>query len=1161
MNMEKHRIKWLMLSVMLASCVGQEMAPDPSVSEEQFPILVSGSITQVHTTRASDNGFADGDEIGVYVVNYENGQAGILSSTGNQVTNVRHTYDAAEGTWEADHPIYWQDKTTLVDAYGYYPYIDDISDVRAMPFTVRQNQSDIVEELGITGYEASDFLWAKTSAVSPLSQMIYLNHNHIMAGVQVTLIPGEGFAAEEWNAADKVVLVENTVLSCHVNLLDGKVIPDEDSVHQVIIPVENSGDWRAVVVPQTIDQGKALISITVNGYSYYYTLDERMTYHQGKLHKFTIMVHNSEPDGDYRFEVLDEAVTAWESDEVSHSGKVVEYVVINVPAAGTLPEAVARKGLSPMKIINLKLTGELTDSDFVYIRETMPYLEYVNLYECKLRQCPFTDDYYDDNLEDDVLPASAFKHMHFLRSCIFPKSLRKIGEGAFGSTQLSGSLIIPEGVTHIGRCAFERQGYSQEISNNLYGALSLPSTLEYIGDGAFGGCRFTGSLNLPDDVTFIGGGAFEGCSRLTGNIVIPEKLTQISWHMFAGASNLIGAITIPDGIKVIEESAFAGTGVTGVIFPEGLERINNSAFDCSRLEGELILPKSLLFIGSSAFSQTAITSILFPDNIDVISQGAFYGCRHLQDTLHLPSALVRMEPYAFERCDKLEAVVLPKKLERIGERAFADCYSLGYIHSDAVQPPHWDNGSVFDGVSKDNFTIEVPDDAVNVYRSASGWSEFKRISAYRGFVCRPSFANVLNAGGTRELILNAPAYSDWSVVYCPEWCHLSADSGTGKTELTLTIDELEHGNENRLDRIILKLDEDEEYLTYIDVGQYDFEYDEDEQVVLQQATKGNGIDIFIVGDGYDAVDISSGIYLDDMCQEMEYFFGVEPYKTYREYFSCHTAIALSYESGIGTVNTLRNVKFGTTYGNGTWENRLTGNGTDVVTYAIDNVDEITAENVDRLTAILILNAEAYDGVCMMWSNGTSVALCPKSNAEYPHDARGIIQHEAGGHGFGKLADEYRYHYDFIQTCDCDCCGHVDEIVAGHDLGWYRNVSLQGKYSNVEWRHLIYDSRYNDIVDVYEGAFYHTRGVYRSETNSCMNNNVPYFSTISRQAIVERIMSYAGEEFSFEKFVDKDSREWGVDFTDQAQTKGQDVTYSSMAVHRHHPIMIEGSPLD
>lgn len=50
---------------------------------------------------------------------------------------------------------------------------------------------------------------------------------------------------------------------------------------------------------------------------------------------------------------------------------------------------------------------------------------------------------------------------------------------------------------------------------------------------------------------------------------------------------------------------------------------------------------------------------------------------------------------------------------------------------------------------------------------------------------------------------------------------------------------------------------------------------------------------------------------------------------------------------------------------------------------------------------------------------------------------------------------------------------------------------------------------------------HSHGVYRSEKNSCMNNCIPYYSTISRESIVKRIKSMAGEKFSFDDFVAND----------------------------------------
>ena len=117
--------------------------------------------------------------------------------------------------------------------------------------------------------------------------------------------------------------------------------------------------------------------------------------------------------------------------------------------------------------------------------------------------------------------------------------------------------------------------------------------------------------------------------------------------------------------------------------------------------------------------------------------------------------------------------------------------------------------------------------------------------------------------------------------------------------------------------------------------------------------------------------------------------------------------------------------------------------------------------------------------------------------------------------------------------------------------------MTGKMHEVPWSHLIFDDRYSDIVDIFEGGYMHTRGVFRSEQNSCMNNDIPYYSTISREAIVKRIKAYAGEEYSFEEFVANDKRDAG------ASTRLYDLpTYTgrSIASSHSHPQIHKGSPL-
>ena len=194
----------------------------------------------------------------------------------------------------------------------------------------------------------------------------------------------------------------------------------------------------------------------------------------------------------------------------------------------------------------------------------------------------------------------------------------------------------------------------------------------------------------------------------------------------------------------------------------------------------------------------------------------------------------------------------------------------------------------------------------------------------------------------------------------------------------------------------------------------------------------------------------------------------------------------------------------------------------------------------------------------MYPDGAAIAYCPMSDYGYPTDFRGVIQHEAGGHGFGKLGDEYINHNAFIDACGCACFEHVEELMLAKANGWFDNLSLTGKMDNVPWSHLIFHEKYNQIVDIFEGGFMHSRGVYRSEHNSCMNNNVPYFSTISRELIVKRIKAIAGEEYSFEEFVANDVLDAGTVETSSTRTNIPE-TIARPAMHRNAPVFMGERP--
>lgn len=160
-------------------------------------IQLSGDIDQLAVTRVNDNGFCNGDVMGVYIVDYEGNNPGTLKVSGNRGDNVSHTFDEPNYKWNSAYDLFWKDKHTHIDVYGYYPYANPES-IEDYQFEVQKDQSTATEDGEMGGYEASDFLWGKVSDVAPTTSIIRLPLAHRMSNARVTLIQGSGFADGEW---------------------------------------------------------------------------------------------------------------------------------------------------------------------------------------------------------------------------------------------------------------------------------------------------------------------------------------------------------------------------------------------------------------------------------------------------------------------------------------------------------------------------------------------------------------------------------------------------------------------------------------------------------------------------------------------------------------------------------------------------------------------------------------------------------------------------------------------------------------------------------------------------------------------------------------------------------------------------------------------------
>ncbi len=1127
-------------AIALAGCAKE---PVPAVVPEDpnlIPLNIDGSINQIQT-KVNAAGFVDKDALGLFAVNYseENTVPGTLADNGNQADNVKYVFDEAANKWTPTKKVYYKDVNTNVDLYLYYPHQSSVTEVNAANFEVQKDQSSAATASSLSGYEASDFLWGKAVNITPSENKVAVQLSHKMAAVNVILVEKEGFAEGEFASLEKGVILTNTTRKAKINFATGEVSALGNAQQDgIVMCPQSSGSFRAVVVPQTVEAGEKLFAITIDGVSYgFRNSAASVTYAAGKQTDVTINIKKKTPAGEYELTLGDIKIADWTEDKNTHGGEARQYFVVNLTEAGTLSKVIRSFKKNPDKIRNLKVSGPITTADFYFMRDSMAILEAINLKEAKVVNAEYKElDYSTSLIKNDIIPFRAFYHKKTLSHFSFPERVTHIAADSFSGTSLSGALVIPDDVIEIGSGAFYV---------TLIGSVTFSSRLKKINGSAFGVCRtLTGSLSLPEALIYIGDYAFESCN-FTGEFHLPNNLEYIGNDSFRNAGSFVGNLRIPDKIKAVPEMAFQECGFTGQLDLNNATELGYRCFmDCD-FSGDLIIPEGTIKIPERfmcAYSGR-LNSIVLPKTLKSIDEYAFYGQPKLKK-LSMSDGLVSIGENAFGECG-LPSLELPSSLQIIQKNAFKACYNISNITCYAIEPPAVMQGA-FDGVAKDNFTVEVPTQSVVRYKTESGWSDFRRIAAHYDFSVSRDRVRTLNAAESRTLILRAPANFSWSIESKPDWVTVTPSSGTGKADITVSVNEMARTtdqfevNEGRFTsptykkyagrsgEIVFRL-EGKDYTCTLDVEQYDADYSDGEVMTLNTATKGPGIDIVFIGDGYDAKDIAKGTFKQNTEDGFKHFFGIEPYSTYKDYFNVYAVVSKSDDSGIGTVNTVIDTKFGSYF----TQNRIKAPAADKCFEWAKRAD--ASMDLSKSLVIMLMNTSTYEGVTMMYGDGSAIACCPVSTDAYPYDFRGIIQHEAGGHGFGKLGDEYIYHNAFIQTCNCiDGCEHPqgdDDTMTSYGIykskGWYKNLSMTADAKQVPWAHLIYHKNYSDKVDMYEGGYMHTRGVYRSEATSCMNNNIPYYSAISRQAIVERIKAYAGETFDFDDFVAKDSFEVGT----------------------------------
>ena len=348
------------------------------------------------------------------------------------------------------------------------------------------------------------------------------------------------------------------------------------------------------------------------------------------------------------------------------------------------------------------------------------------------------------------------------------------------------------------------------------------------------------------------------------------------------------------------------------------------------------------------------------------------------------------------------------------------------------------------------------------------------------------------------------------------------------------------------------------------LGTFELNSTEDDDVMVYAGTtpEANHATICVIPDGFTTSERSD--FITRANAAMDYLFSVEPYKVLKNMIKVYFIWTPSEESGAsitdggGNVTTAKNTAFGSRWGASSYSD-MTADDATVYGFVSARCPEIVLgeKTISEVPILMLINDERYGGIAHTVSDGRVYCQVPYTNAggplswDFPDsvpksnnpddgtvtmtpeerdalvatlgastgDWRNVVVHEFGGHSFGRLKDEYWY--DTYYSAQCDVSGHEWTVPYGLNVsGWYD----QSKFPDY-WQTLLANKEalvtknalYNRI-GVYQGGDVSMFNRWRSEEISCMIDNRPYFSTLQRVLIADRIYTLAGYSFSLNNYL-------------------------------------------
>ena len=264
----------------------------------------------------------------------------------------------------------------------------------------------------------------------------------------------------------------------------------------------------------------------------------------------------------------------------------------------------------------------------------------------------------------------AFYQCTTVETVTIPNSIELIGNFSFKDCTNLTSINIPDSVETIGICAFE---YCEKLTN-----ITIGQSVRKIESSAFSNCTGLKTLTITSPTVSIEYGAFSGCSNLE-TIVGCEAITTIPEYAFCGC-NKLQSFTFNNSITTIGNHAFSGcTTLESIEIPNSVNTIEVNAFyDCFELK-YVSLGNSIKNIASNAFNYSAIFDYVgeWENNVYYLDNCLITANEDTSGVVTIKEGTKCIANNAFLYCsNKITEVIIPDSVKYIGEGAFLDCSEL-----------------------------------------------------------------------------------------------------------------------------------------------------------------------------------------------------------------------------------------------------------------------------------------------------------------------------------------------------------------------------------------------------------------------------------------------------------------------------------------------------